>query len=421
MTNERQPNNSSPDHPAAPSQPTLNVRAKIVAYRIAGGLGRVTRGLLSKLPFLSRMLNVPTGRISSLRKWVEDYRRRVPWDQRRTAAHYRRVRRPMRASASAPPRSLVPNDVPAVVWLRDYDIHHELFLASIPHARVLGPNGVVITPDDKIAEESAWIGDGWLEQDRARRALHLPKPEALEGHYFTIASFDSQGYAHWILDALPRLSLLRYATPQTKVIVSQLAAQWQRDSLTHLGLNLDELVVLGNRHLALELLHVPSYIGQPGRIHPSAVNWLRKKFLTGEQSLEAGKRLYLTRRGGRRHVINEDELEPILRRFDFEIINSGEFSFADQIELFSRAEAIAGPHGAALTNSVFAPAACKIFELFAPTCVRPMYYQLASVIGQSYWYLVGRENSDARETDRGFDNMWISPEEFERTLSDMFS
>lgn len=326
----------------------------------------------------------------------------------------------MRASASAPPRSLVTNDVPAAVWIRPYEIHPELFLASIPDARLLGPNGVVITPDNKIAEESAWIGDGWLEQDRARRALFLPRPEVLAGHYFTIASFSPEGYAHWILDALPRLSLLRYATPQAKIIVGSLEASWQRETLRTLDVKLEDVVVLGDRHLRLELLHVPSYIGQPGRIHPFAVNWLRKKFLTGQESPVPGKRLYITRRGGRRHVINEDELEPILRRFDFEIINSGELSFAHQVELFSRAEAVAGPHGAALTNCVFAPPACRIFELFAPTCVRPMYYQLSTVIGQSYWYLVGRENPEVRETDRGFDNMWISPEEFERTLTDMF-
>jgi capsular polysaccharide biosynthesis protein len=395
-------------------------RFRVLVYRITGAISGFGARVFRRAPLIRSVLRLPRGSASSMERWVRDFRRSLPWDQRRTAAHYRRVRRPMRAPTSPPPHSIVTNDVPRGVWVRDYEIHPELFLASIPQARLLGPNGVVITPDNKIAEESAWIGDGWLEQDRARRALFLPRPEVMPGHYFTIASFSPEGYAHWILDALPRLSLLRYATPQAKVIVSSLQASWQRESLAHLGLNLDELVVLGNRHLALELLHLPSYIGQPGRIHPFAVNWLRKKFLTGQESLEPGKRLYLTRRGGRRHVINEDELEPIFRRFDFEIINSGELSFAHQIELFSRAEAVAGPHGAALTNCVFAPPGCRVFELFAPTCVRPMYYQLSTVIGQSYWYLVGRENPDLRETDRGFDNMWINPEEFERTLTDMF-
>jgi capsular polysaccharide biosynthesis protein len=91
-----------------------------------------------------------------------------------------------------------------------------------------------------------------------------------------------------------------------------------------------------------------------------------------------------------------------------------------QVDLFSQAESIVGPHGAGLTNCVFAPATTKIFELFAPACVRPMYYQLSTVVGQSYWYLVGRESADTHEMDRGFDNMWISPEEFESTLADMF-
>lgn len=393
---------------------------KVVTYRFVGAIRGLGARVFRMTPLVGSALRLPRGRVSSLERWVSDFRRAQPWDSRRTGPHYRKVRRALRAPASAPPRSAVNDDVESGRWVRPYEVHPELFVASIPNARLLGPNGVVITPDNRIADESAWIGEGWLEHESAVRALRLPKPEPLAGHYFTIASFGSEGYAHWILDALPRLSLLRYATPEARVVVSHLTTAWQRDSLTHLGLNPDELLVLGDRHVAVEFLHVPSYIGQPGRIHPFAVSWLRRKFLGARHVPEPGRRLYLTRGGGRRRVINEAELEPILRRFNFEVIDAGRFSLREQVELFGRAEAIAGPHGAALTNCVFAPEGCKVLELFAPTCVRPMYYQLTTVVGQPYWYLAGGENPDAREADRGFDNMWIRPEEFERTLADMF-
>lgn len=419
MATERQ-SNETPLRADSVRQTDLILRAKIFAHRVADAAGRFTRGILSSLPLVPRALNLPTGRVPSLRKWVADYSRNLPWDQRRTGPHYRQVRRATRAPACPPPSSLVKNEVPAGVWIRPYEIHPELFLASIPNARLVGPNGIVITPDRKIAEESAWIGDDGFQRERVRRALRLPQPESLNGQYFTIASFEARGYAHWVLDALPRLSLLRYATPEARIIVSNLDASWQRDSLARLGVNLHDVMVLGNRHLELELLHVPSYIGQPGRIHPLAVKWLRKQFLTNQEVAQPGRRLYITRRGARRSVINEDELAPILDRFGFEMINPGELPFVTQVDLFSQAESIVGPHGAGLTNCVFAPATTKIFELFAPACVRPMYYQLSTVVGQSYWYLVGRESADTHEMDRGFDNMWISPEEFESTLADMF-
>jgi capsular polysaccharide biosynthesis protein len=118
-------------------------------------------------------------------------------------------------------------------------------------------------------------------------------------------------------------------------------------------------------------------------------------------------------------VVNESELEPILARYGFEVVEAENLSLAEQIQLFSQAEAIAGPHGAGLTNIVFAPPGCKVFELFAETCVRPMYYQLADVVGQSYWYLVGTAFPDLQHNDRGFDDMRICPEQFEQTVSRM--
>ena len=408
-----------PSQPQSQPQTRTVAQAKVLAHVSAGRLRHFTAGVLRKLPIMRSALRLPQGRVSSIKGWVNEARRKIPWDQRRTGPHYRTVRRPMRAAAAPPPRSLVDNDVPAGVWIREYEIHPELFVAVVPQARLLGPDGIVITPDHKIVEESAWTGDGWLDQDRASRAWSLPKPEFLPGHYFTIASFSAEGYAHWILDALPRLSLLRYAVPSAKIIVSGLDRSWQGDSLKHLGLDLESLVTLGERHLQLEFLHLPSYIGQPGRIHPFAVQWIRKQFLTGNEVSEPGRRLYLTRQGGRRRVVNEPELQPILSRFGFEVIDPGALSFPEQIELFSRASAIAGPHGAGLTNVVFAPRDCQIFELFARTCVRPMYYQLASLMGQPYWYLVGREATAGGQTDRGFDDLWIDPEQFELSLADM--
>jgi capsular polysaccharide biosynthesis protein len=332
------------------------------------------------------------------------------------------VRRPIPAPDPKQPNCIAVNEQANKVWWREYEIHPELFLASIPRGRVLGPNGVVITPDNLIVEESAWVGDGSLEEDRVVQTLLLPKAETLSGQYFNIAGFSSQGYAHWILDALPRLSMLCYVPgPQVKIIVSNPLNSWQRESLLMLGIDLERLIVLDHRHLQLELLYLPSYIGQPGRIHPFGCRWLRKKFVSNKKTTVARRRLYITRRLARRRIVNETELEPILDRYGFEVIDAAKLDVAEQIQLFSQAEAIAGAHGAGLTNIVFAPVGCKVFELFGDTCVRPMYYQLAEVVGHTYWYLVGTAIPNRENNESGFDDMRIAPEKFEQTLSRMLA
>lgn len=400
--------------------PGLRLRTAILSYRILRSIGDFMARVLRKLPLIRDILRLPRERIHSLQEWVTEAQRAVPWNERRNGPYYRLVRRSILARKSGEPQCVAINESADRVWSKEYEVHPELFLAGIPQGRILGPNGVVITPDKRIVEESAWVGDGWLEQDRAVVSLFLPEPEALAGQYFTIASFSSQGYAHWMLDALPRLSLLSYLPgKQLKIIVSSALNSWQRESLSMLGIDLTNLITLDDRYLQLEVLYLPSYIGQPGRIHPFACRWLRKKFLRGKEVGEARRRLYLTRRTARRRVVNESELEPILARYGFEVVEAENLSLAEQIQLFSQAEAIAGPHGAGLTNIVFAPPGCKVFELFAETCVRPMYYQLADVIGQSYWYLVGTAFPDLQHNDRGFDDMRICPEQFEQTVSRM--
>jgi capsular polysaccharide biosynthesis protein len=144
--------------------------------------------------------------------------------------------------------------------------------------------------------------------------------------------------------------------------------------------------------------------------------------LNGDRLGRPTRRLYITRRlAGRRHVLNEAELEPILADYGFEIIEAETLSFHDQVRLFSQAEAVAGPHGAGFTNLVFAPPGCRVLEMFAPTCFRWMYYHLASVMRQEYWYLAGNRAAPASplHQDSGFDNLYVSPGDFERSLRDM--
>ena len=56
--------------------------------------------------------------------------------------------------------------------------------------------------------------------------------------------------------------------------------------------------------------------------------------------------------------------------YGFEPIVPGRMSFREQIRVFSEASVVVGPHGAALTNLVFAPHGCRIVEI-AP---RPIAY-----------------------------------------------
>ena len=62
---------------------------------------------------------------------------------------------------------------------------------------------------------------------------------------------------------------------------------------------------------------------------------------------------------------------------------------AQQAKLFSEAEFVVAPHGAGLTNMVFAPPGTRLFELFHPQHRNICYSNLAATCGHHYQSLEG--------------------------------
>ena len=102
------------------------------------------------------------------------------------------------------------------------------------------------------------------------------------------------------------------------------------------------------------------------------------------------RRIYASRADTpRRRIVNEGEILPILARHGFEIIAPGTLSFRDQAALFGSAEIVAGPHGAGLTNILFAPRDAKILEIFPVSRLKNTYFLLSLSLGQTYRAVVG--------------------------------
>jgi capsular polysaccharide biosynthesis protein len=302
-----------------------------------------------------------------------------------------------------------------------YHVHNEVFLARIPEARVLGPGGTVITPDGGVVEESTW-SYGWLERDRALTSLRLPECEKLPGIFYTIASLSSEGYWHWISEALPRLfAITQLPFDEIRVIVSRDLSDWQKESLEAVGLSHLNFLPLNRRHLQLEVLFFPSYVGTPGNPHPWGYNWLRERLLAGVDQQRNDRRVYVTRRRAlRRRVSNEEEVEPILSKFGFEIIEAERLSLREKACIFSEAEAVVGPHGAGLTNIFLSPPGCKVLEIFDPSHMNVNNYAAADVLRQQYWYMLGKtDGKTGVHLVSGHDDIHLPAAEFEQVLSAM--
>jgi len=109
------------------------------------------------------------------------------------------------------------------------------------------------------------------------------------------------------------------------------------------------------------------------------------------------KKLYLFRSpescGNTRHVTNIDEIERIIKKFGYTMLDPAKLSFEDQIRVFSNARKIISPLGAALANTIFTLPGCKVLGL-SPWYHNANYYYFSNfmgALGHTMFYVLGSQ------------------------------
>ena len=306
----------------------------------------------------------------------------------------------------------------------------DTFVICVPGGRVADGRGSVIAHDGKMLFDLSidWASGG---HDPARHPLFqrkkLAKAERLFGTSTVLTTSESAGFFHWMTDALPRLQILRKASPvpweamDHFLITEGIPAI--RQSLSLLGIREDKLVVTRRgSHFLCDWLIVPSLPGAPGNVPPWAVDFLRAHFMKSSSQTQ-GKRIYLSRaRASGRRIVNEEEILPLLARRGFLRVTLEEMSLGDQIALFSEAEAVVAPHGAGLTNLAWCAPKTKVLEIFSPLYVNLCYWAIASLVQADYYYLLGVAEGfvdDVNDARFFLENIFLDVVALERTLDAM--
>jgi hypothetical protein len=242
-----------------------------------------------------------------------------------------------------------------IVWTR----HKNARLVT----RTLG----LILPPKTLAIESGY-GPRGLWAEPANQYILLPAPTHLKGNYTSVISLwvpntGVPNFSHWLLDALPRLAVLDECPPDTTVLVPAKLAAYQKESLQMLGLE-NRYRFTPEKHLIVEnyfLSSPPSMIVCESRY---SLNFLRERFLPkASLSYRGPKRFIIDRTGVTRGIQNIEEFNEFFRELGWGIIDTASLSFADEIKLFSEAEAICGAIGSGFTNAVWCQPGCAVIQL----------------------------------------------------------
>mgnify|MGYP003353282435 FL=1 len=117
-----------------------------------------------------------------------------------------------------------------------------------------------------------------------------------------------------------------------------------------------------------------------------AVDWLRNKLSHMFSSRKGGTLIYLSRRDSpHRVMLNEEELEQRLTAIGFNCITGSDLSVEEQSRIFSEARMIVGPHGAGLTNLIWAHQNTTVLEI-TNTKIQHMtdFRSISQIRGHSY-------------------------------------
>ena len=286
------------------------------------------------------------------------------------------------------PSEVVENDLPRNVVGH---IDHEYTLAArveipsayvltIPHGRVVGEHGAVVTPDHKLLLDVSWpvgtlrscvledhddVPDG--EEFFTDAALPVRN---VAGTVAVLSAFYGRTYFHWMWDVLPRLKLLEDAginlDDVDAFVVPGYFSGFQIESLSALGIGRNRVLSsLKHRNIEAERLLVPSLPRRSGVVPKWAIDYLRNAFppLEPAGGMHAS-RIYVTRKVTDHGLLDgEQKLVEELMRYGFQPLAMEDFTLREKAWLLGRAEAIVGPSGAGLANVLFCRPGTKVVEL----------------------------------------------------------
>lgn len=280
---------------------------------------------------------------------------------------------------------------------------YPLRVASIPGGRLIGSGGVA-TDDGELVRESLW-DDEHYRRDFARPPA-VGEPTHLPGVCASLISLWCDNYFHWMFNALPRLAVLgRSAVAYDRLIVPEAMKPFQRETLRLLGIGEERLVPFTGEYVQADVLVWAAPLAPINEPSSFLLDWVRGALCPFDETPQ--RLLYVSRKGGTRRAVNEDEIFRALRPLGFEFVLPEQLTFLDQVKLFAQGRVAVGPHGSNFVNAIFSRH-MSVLEFFQPAHVNWGVYSVLCAAGHDHWNILCPPVR--RLGPRRFDNMRVPVE-----------
>ncbi len=352
----------------------------------------------------------------------------------------------LKVEEPAPPRQLPAGTSRIVLDSFQHKLartYPERHVSVFPNGRFwAADSGTAITDDDGIVftlSPHVWhFPDPNLHPSLA--VLKLP-PVLKVGRCHVLHSYHARlNYWHWMVDLLPRFQMLHQAgfdsnDPESRILIPGPSLPFQKETLAALGIPAERLIHSSNDlHIEAEELVVPAHTNlsfntDTQTYRPEDLDFVRRLVDPDWETRHGGapvsgqgRRIFLSRASGRRHLRNEPAVVAALKPLGFELVRAENLSLKQQAELFYSASVIAGMHGGAFTNLIFCRPGTQVIEIHSPLWIKTFFWDLAE--NRQLRYSAYCESGPAK--DQGgllhrFSDITVDPAAFAKHVAQVLS
>jgi hypothetical protein len=259
------------------------------------------------------------------------------------------------------------------------------------------------------------VAPDWLPKFRWRYVLanYLKKRKfelTDDNYYLNVVDLWSSGYAHWILDALPRLYASRELHKNCYLLLPE---------SHHRKYILETLQVFdfkgikffpANHYAKVKNLILVTHAAPQGQLNEELSRGLRQYVWDycdkmQKNSPNLGEKIYISReKAPKRHILNETAVQALVTKYGFKIICFEDYNMFEQIAIMRQARVVVTLHGAGVSNMIFMPENAHYLEIRRKGDTNNNhFFSLASAININYWYQLAPFKASPKADGKNFD------------------
>jgi hypothetical protein len=244
--------------------------------------------------------------------------------------------------------------------------------------------------------EHMWRGDKFVEEffygmDKTKSLKTDPKILVDDGDPTPVIigfNWTCGNYFHWLLQASSSIYSVvsRFGHSGFRIALPQLS-RWQEDTLARLGFaNIPRVLVSPEKQYRFRKVAFASILTARSSFYSQFGAYTNALLTARSPRRTAHKLLYVSRQDAQlRPIENEEAIIRMVKQRGFSIVEAGQHTLDQQIDIFRNADVVVGPHGAGMTNTMFSRPGAIVYEFMTHQYVNHCFATIAQNLGHEYF------------------------------------